>query len=162
GQLELAQRRIDVHRTQPPAKPPSETIGLQRESQESKAALQGPMIARTASLTIVVKEFPHARAALDAVLLKHHGYAAQLSVSTADGAPRSLQAALRIPANELASALADLKALGRVENEAQSGEEVTAQHADLVARLKNSRETEQRLQTILRERTGKIADVLAV
>jgi hypothetical protein len=59
-------------------------------------------------------------------------------------------------------AAADLKTLGRVENESQSGEEVTQQHADLVARLKNSRETEQRLQAILLQRTGKISDVLAV
>jgi hypothetical protein len=69
---------------------------------------------------------------------------------------------LRIPAPELASAVADLKTLGRVENESQSGEEVTRQHADLVARLKNSRETEQRFRTILEERTGNVVEVLQV
>ena len=58
--------------------------------------------------------------------------------------------------------IAELKSLGHVENETQAGEEVTQQHADLVARLKNSRETEQRLQAILLQRTGKISDVLAV
>ena len=46
--------------------------------------------------------------------------------------------------------------------ESQAGEEVTAQHADLVARLKNSRETEVRLQDILRTSTGKVGDVLEV
>ena len=69
---------------------------------------------------------------------------------------------LRIPAGELNAAVAELKSLGHVENETQAGEEVTQQHADLVARLKNSRETEQRLQAILLQRTGKISDVLAV
>jgi hypothetical protein len=49
-----------------------------------------------------------------------------------------------------------------MENETQSGEELTQQHADLVARLKNSRETEQRLQAILQQRTGNITDVLQV
>jgi hypothetical protein len=49
-----------------------------------------------------------------------------------------------------------------VENETQSGEEVTQQHADLMARLKNSQETEQRLQAILTQRTGKMSDVLEV
>ena len=63
---------------------------------------------------------------------------------------------------KLIPAIADLKALGRVEKETRSGEEVTQQHADLVARLKNSRATEQRLQAILEQRTGKISDVLAV
>ena len=33
---------------------------------------------------------------------------------------------------------------------------------DLVARLKNARETEQRLQNVLRTRTGKVSEVLEV
>jgi Domain of unknown function (DUF4349)/Putative zinc-finger len=123
---------------------------------------QQPMIARTVSLAIIVKNFDIARASLDSILTRHNGYSANLSVSTPQGAARSLQASLRIPAPQLSAALAELKALGHVENEAQTGEEVTQQHADLVARLKNSRETEQRLQAILVQRTGKISDVLSV
>lgn len=121
-----------------------------------------PMIARTVSLSLIAKDFDSARASLDAILARHNGYAADLNVATPQGAARSLQASLRIPASQLAAALAELKALGRVELETQNGEEVTQQHADLVARLKNSRETEQRLQTILTQRTGKISDVLEV
>jgi hypothetical protein len=121
-----------------------------------------PMIARTVSLTIVVKDFSAARASLDSILARHRGYAAQLTAATAENAPRSLQASLRIPAPELAAALVELKALGRVQNESQSGEEVTQQHADLVARLQNSRETEERLRAILAQRTGRIEDILQV
>jgi hypothetical protein len=138
------------------------TIGKLQQRGESEELVQQPMIARTAILNIVVKQFDDARNSLNAILVRHLGYSAELSVNTAEGAPRSLHAALRIPAPELASALADLKSLGRVDSESQTGEEVTTQHTDLVARLKNSRETEQRLQAILRERTGKISDVLAV
>jgi hypothetical protein len=126
------------------------------------SAFEKTMIARTIALAIVTKDFLASRASLDAILARHHGYAAQLTVSTTENAARSVQASLRIPAAELSSAVADLKALGRVESESQGGEEVTQEHADLVARLKNSRETEQRLQAILLQRTGKIADVLAV
>jgi hypothetical protein len=120
------------------------------------------MIARTVSLSIVVKDFDASRAVLDAILSRHNGYAAGLNVVTPQGAARALQASLRIPAPQLTTVVAELKALGRVEAEAQNGEEVTQQHADLVARLKNSRETEQRLQAILLQRTGKISDVLSV
>lgn len=130
-------------------------------NQQDKVA-SAPMIARSVSLSIVVKDFAVARSFLDDILGRHHGYSAQLNVSTPENAARGLQASLRIPAPELASAIADLKTLGRVENESQSGEEVTQEHADLVARLKNSRETEQRLRAILLERTGKITDVLQV
>jgi hypothetical protein len=121
-----------------------------------------PMIARTVSLAIVVKDFAASRSSLDSILARHHGYSAQLSVNTPENAPRGLQASVRIPAPELALAVADLKTLGRVENESQSGEEVTQQHTDLVARLKNSRETEQRFRTILQQRTGNVVEVLQV
>jgi hypothetical protein len=122
----------------------------------------GPMIARTVSLSFIAKDFDSSRASLDGILARHNGYAADLNVATPQGAARSLQASLRIPAPQLPAALAELKSLGRVELETQNGEEVTQEHADLVARLKNSRETEQRLQAILTQRTGKIGDVLEV
>lgn len=128
----------------------------------SDSLQRGPMIARTVSLAILVKDFDANRKSLDSILVRYNGYAASLTVSTPQGAARSLQASLRIPALQLSAALAELKALGHVENENQNGEEVTQQHADLVARLKNSRETEQRLQAILVQRTGKISDVLEV
>lgn len=130
--------------------------------QHAENQLSAPMIARMASLSIIAKDFDAGRASLDAILARHNGYAAGLNVSTPQGAGRALQASLRIPAPQLAPAISELKALGRVENETQSGEEVTQQHADLVARLKNSRETEQRLQDVLRTRTGKVKDVLEV
>ena len=120
------------------------------------------MIARSVSLSIIVKDFPASRIALDDILARHRAYAADLKASTVENSARSLTASLRVPANDLAATLAELKALGRVQEETQNGEEVSQQHADLVARLKNSRETEQRLQTILAQRTGKMSDVLEV
>jgi len=131
-------------------------------SADGQPTTVAPMIARTVSLSIVVKDFAASRASLDNIVARHHGYSAQLNVSTPENAPRSLQASLRIPAPELSLAVSDLKGIGRVENESQSGEEVTQQHTDLVARLKNSRETEQRFRTILRQRAGNAVEVLQV
>jgi hypothetical protein len=133
-----------------------------RDKNPVAATVAGPMIARAVSLTILVKNFAASRASLDAILARHQGYSAQLNVDTPEDMPRSLRGSLRIPSAGLGTTLAELKALGRVQNESQAGEEVTQQHADLVARLKNSRETETRLQAILRQRTGKIEDVLQV
>ena len=127
-----------------------------------RVSVNGPMIARTVSLSIVAKDFDAGRGSLDTILARHNGYAANLNVTTPQGGVRTLQASLRIPAPQLAATLNELKSLGRVEAETQNGEEVTQQHADLVARLKNSRETEMRLQDVLRTRTGKVKDVLEV
>jgi anti-sigma factor RsiW len=147
---------------QPVADEESKTFSDAIPGSRPPASAMAPMVARTVSLNLLVKDFAVARANLDAIVARHHGYAAELTANTAEGAPRTLQASLRVPAPELAATLSELKTLGRVENESQSGEEVTQQHADLLARLKNARETEQRLQAILQQRTGKIGDVLAV
>jgi len=120
------------------------------------------MIARTLTLSVLVKDIPASRPSLDAILVRHHGYIAQLNVSTQQDAPRSFQASLRIPAPELTAALTELKAFGRVLSEEQSGEEVTQQHADLAARLQNARETEDQLRGILQQRTGRVSDILEV
>jgi hypothetical protein len=146
---------------------PSAAMGMAGGGGESRdhaapSAAPAPMIVRTVSLTIVVKDFAAARASLDNILARHHGYAAQLTVSTPENAARSFQASLRVPAPELSSALGDFKALGRVENESQSGEEVTQQHTDLVQRLKTARDTEERFRAILQQRTGKLEEVLEV
>jgi hypothetical protein len=122
----------------------------------------GPMIARKASLNISVKDFNAARISMDRIVAAHKGFVSQLSISSQQGAPQSLSAKLAIPAAQCDAALADLKALGRVAQEQQGGEEVTSQVVDLDARLKNVRETETQLTDILRTRTGKIGDVLEV
>jgi hypothetical protein len=122
----------------------------------------GVTIARTAELTVTTNEFDKARAALEDILKRHSGYLGQLNVNAPPSAGRTLDATLRIPANQRDTAVAEVKKLGRVEAESQTGEEVTAQYVDLEARLSNARNTEQRLTEVLRERTGKLADVLAV
>jgi hypothetical protein len=121
-----------------------------------------PMISRSVAITVLVKDIESARRDLDGILTKHGGYAAQLTVNTPESGARSFQSSLRIPANELAAALDELRRLGRIQTETQSGEEVTQQHTDLVARLTNARETETRLRAILGQGTGKMQDVLDV
>jgi hypothetical protein len=121
----------------------------------------GPMIVRTAGITLTTKDFDIARSGLDEILKRHHGYVGELNVSTPTGSGRSFTATLRVPADQLDAAMADLRKLGRVESESQSGQEITAQYVDLEARLTNARHTEARLTDLLNQRTGKLSDVLA-
>jgi hypothetical protein len=121
-----------------------------------------PMIARTAELTLTTNEFEKSRIAIEEILKRHNGYLGQLNVNATAASGRTLDATLRIPAGQRDQAIAEIKKLGRVESESQTGEEVTAQYMDLEARLSNAHNTEQRLTDILRERTGKLSDVLAV
>jgi anti-sigma factor RsiW/polyhydroxyalkanoate synthesis regulator phasin len=120
-----------------------------------------PMLVRTASLTLTAKDFENARAAIDALVRKHQGYLGTLQTGKS-GEARTLDVSLHIPSDRLDAALTDLKTLGHVEQETRGSEEVSRQHTDFAARLSNARTTERRLAKILEERTGKIADVLAV
>lgn len=140
----------------------TEVEGQNATDQPVVPAANGPMIIRTAELQITTETFDKTRSAVEEILKRHQGYVGELTVSTPTGSARSLTGTLRVPANQLEAALADLKGLGRTENESQGGQEVTAQYVDLEARLANSKHTEQRLTEMLRDRTGKLSDVLAV
>jgi len=138
----------------PASPPPSDA--------RSGTALSAPLIARSVGYLIVAKDIPAVRSSLDAILVRNHGYAAEMTVYTpSDDAP-SLRASLRIPAANLAAAIGDLRGLGQVANESESGEDVTQQHADLDQRLKTARDTEERFRAILKQRTGTVNDVLQV
>jgi hypothetical protein len=120
------------------------------------------MIARTAELRLAVESLDEARKVMDRILGQHKGYIAQLTVSAESASVHMLTASLRVPADQLDACLAELKKLGRVTEESQTGEEVTKQNADLVARLKNARTTEVRLNDVIQNRTGKVTDILEV
>jgi hypothetical protein len=134
----------------------------EQESGDRAGVPTVPMIARVAGITLLTKEFDKTRAALEEILKRHSGYMGELKVSAPAGAGRTLTATLRVPGPQLEAAMAELKKLGRVEDELQGGEEVTQQYVDLQARLANGKHTEQRLTEILRTRTGKLQDVLKV
>lgn len=140
----------------PPAGPPPPS------PIEAPAQPAGPMIARTATLTVTAKDFDAARASMDRIVKAHQGYVSSINVSAEQGAARSFDAKLAVPAAQFEATLAELRALGRLTQEQQSSEEVTSQIVDLDARLKNARETEAQLAEILRARTGKVSDVLEV
>jgi hypothetical protein len=107
-----------------------------------------PMIAHAAELAVATKEFARSRSTLGEILERHHGYAAKLRMV---GQPTGglLTATLRVPASEFSGTVTDLKALGSVEREEQSADEITQQRADLEARLLNAQSTLAHLQGIL-------------
>ena len=135
-------------------------VALDRK--EKQASEQGPMIIRRASMAVLTKEFDAARASLENLVKAHQGYFGQLDVVTPPGAGRGIAATLRVPAAQLDAVLIELRKLGQVQQENQTADDITNQYVDLTARLSNARETEKRLMEILRERTGKVGDVLQV
>jgi len=132
------------------------------QGQSVAAVTRTPMIVHTAQLTVVASDFDSARASMDDILKRHGGYVSEMTTTAPEQGERELTARLHIPAPQLDAALTEFKKLGRVEHESQNGEEVTSQFVDLEARLGNARNSEQRLTELLRNRTGKLDDVLQV
>jgi len=174
---EPSQRLAGVQRDRAESKEPANSLNQAYERQldvskdantaakaapASRAAANEPMIIRRASLALLTKEFDSARAAMENLVRAHQGYFGQLDVATPPNAGRALTATVRVPAAQLDPVLVELRKLGHVEQESQSADDVTRQYVDLSARLSNARETEKRLVDILRERTGKVSDVLEV
>jgi hypothetical protein len=148
------------------ARPPETVTGVSagriRVGQQSAApAPPSASIARTARLRIRATDFDAARPVVDQVVASTGGLVGRVDVSGSRGDARTLTATLHIPAAQLDAAMSTLKSIGRVVDEAQSGEDVTEQVVDVTARLANARNTEKRLTDLLQKRTGDLADVLA-
>ena len=122
----------------------------------------GPRIVRTAMLRLVAGNFDRIRPAIDRILQNAGGFAGTLTASDRPGGSRSINGTLRIPSSRFDAALAELRQLGRVTEESQNAEDVTATVADLDARLSNARVTERRLTEVLQRRAGDVRDVLEV
>jgi hypothetical protein len=131
-------------------------------SQPAGGADATQMMVRTATISLSTDKFDDIRAVLERVVTAHHGAVAALTASGDPPNQRSINATLRVPVAELDAALAAVRALGRVVQESQSSEDVTDAHRDLAIRISNSKIEEQRLDQILRDRTGKLSDVLSV
>ena len=121
-----------------------------------------PSVIRTATLRLVANDFSAARTSVEAIVTQAGGFLDQITVNGAAGSARTLTGSLRVPAVRLADTLTRLRQLGQVAEDTQGSEDVTDQIVDLDARLGNARATEQRLNDILRNRTGKLSDVLEV
>jgi chromosome segregation ATPase len=118
------------------------------------------MVIRTIRLMLISKEFDAARERIEAIVREGLGYVDQLSVRSNPGSAKSLSAVLRFPSDRVDAGLIELRKLGQPKEESQNSADITGQYADLVARLNNARNTEQRLVAMLRERTGKLQDVI--
>jgi hypothetical protein len=128
-----------------------------RQPAESAA---GPLIARTARLQVLVDSIDASRTALERIARELNGFIGDISAGGQQS--RWVHATLRVPADKLDATTSAVRALGKVLEESQQGEDVTEQSLDIDARISNGRRTEQRLVQLLTNRTGSLEDVLAV
>ena len=69
---------------------------------------------------------------------------------------------LRVPVDQFESLVQKVVALGELERNTRTSQDVTEQFYDIEARIKNKKAEEKSLTKILDERTGKLEDVLKI
>jgi hypothetical protein len=147
----------------PPAPGTAEALELRQGPQvPGPNPTRSSRIIRTVSLSILAKDIDAVRPAIDRILQTLSGFVGSIQVSGARNEPRAIRASLRVPSARLDEAVTSLRTLGQVTDETQSGDDVTEQLVDIGARLANGRNTEKRLTEVLKNRTGKVSDVLEV
>ena len=90
------------------------------------------------------------------------GYIAEQNVTGSPGTQRSMRWKFRIPVEQFDSFVDAIVALGELERNNRTSQDVTEQYYDIEARIKNKKLEEQTLNKILQERSGKLEDVLKI
>jgi hypothetical protein len=114
----------------------------------------------TVETTIQVDAFEPAMQRLRTAVEEHGGYVSDARVYFGERRSAALEA--RVPSARVGAFRAAVAAIGEVVADAEKAEDVTEQRADIGARLRNARAQEKRLLDLLSDRTGSLADVVAV
>lgn len=115
----------------------------------------------TIDTSIEVKDLDAAATSVRAAVARHGGYLGEAQMTGADE-HRSAFFEAHVPVPALASFRAELGKLGEIAGDSEKAEDVTEQRADVKARLANARTAEKRLVGLLEQRTGTLADVVAI
>jgi len=86
-------------------------------------------IARSADLKIRSSAFENSLASLHRIVSAHHGYLEDLRTESRTESGRALAATVSVPTEEFLNTLKDLKTLGRVEADSETGEDTAVKLA---------------------------------
>jgi hypothetical protein len=120
------------------------------------------LIIRTGQAVIEVDSLEPAIAELRRIAERVGGFVADATVQSGRNQLRSATLQLKVPAARFDELTLALGPLGRLQSVNVSAEDVSEEFVDVTARVANSRRLEDRLVELLRTRTGRLQDVLAV
>jgi Domain of unknown function (DUF4349) len=148
--------RSTVSQSETPAAPSSD------ETWTPEFDFTNRLIVRTGQAVIEVDSLEPAIAELRRIAQRVGGFVADASVQSGRNQLRSATLQLKVPAARFDDLTLALGPLGRLQSVNVNAEDVSEEFVDVTARVANSRRLEDRLVDLLRTRTGKLQDVLAV
>ena len=120
------------------------------------------MIIRTGQAFIEVDKVDPAILKIRQLAAQVGGYITNSSVSGGHDQIRQASFEIKIPASKYDQAVGSLSAIGKVETVTSTAQDVGEEFVDVTARVQNSRRLEERLISLLANRTGKLDEVLRV
>ena len=115
-----------------------------------------------AQVDLVVENVDPIAKKVTALVQEARGYIAEQNTTGSPGSQRSMHWRIRVPVDQFESFVRVVVALGELERNSRTSQDVTEQYYDIEARIKNKKVEEQTLNKILEERSGKLEDVLKV
>jgi hypothetical protein len=119
-------------------------------------------IIATAELQLRVEDFASIPGKIGSLAASHGGYVSNSKIDGSTGDPRSGYWKVRVPSPRCAEFVTRVTELGELESQNQDSQEVTAEYADLEARIRNKQQEETRLLGHLTDSTGNLSETLSV
>ncbi|MFL5469133.1 MAG: DUF4349 domain-containing protein [Gemmatimonadaceae bacterium] len=120
------------------------------------------MVIRTGQAFIEVDKVDPAILKIRQLAAQVGGYITNSSVSGGRDQIRQATFELKVPAAKYDQAVGTLSTIGKVETVTSNAQDVGEEFVDVTARVQNSRRLEERLISLLANRTGKLDEVLRV
>lgn len=139
----------------------AESIAAERGRAAGEAVVT-PRLIRTGHVGIVVDAYEPFARELRAWLASAQGHVADANLQHSEGAVSHGSLTVRVPAESLDMLVGWVEEKVQVEQLTLTSSDVTAEWVDVQARIDNGLRAETRLQELLAENTGSLADVLAV
>ena len=120
------------------------------------------MLIRTGHAFIEVEKVDPAVLKIRQLAVQVGGYITNSSISGGRDQIRQATLELKIPAAQFDQAIGSLSTIGKVETVTSNAQDVGEEFVDVTARVTNARRLEERLISLLANRTGRLDDVLRV
>ncbi|PHQ32754.1 hypothetical protein CEE69_24135 [Rhodopirellula bahusiensis] len=136
--------------------------GALEDDQTSKVAKSNRRIVYNTHLSLVVKEYAIFESELPDLVDQHGGFISNSETNRRYNNRQSGLWVARIPVANYVDFLQGVTGLGFAESRTEDAQDVTAEFVDVEARIRNNKKLEERIITMLEERTGKLSDVLEI
>ena len=128
---------------------------------EAVAATVNRQIIYNADLTIKTQDADAARQKVVKLAEGVGGFLADSATHVGEAGERYIDVKVRVPAARFSEVVAQIRRLGKVEDESITSQDVTEEFIDLQARLRTLKQAEERLLDMLKRR-GKLSELLEI